>query len=176
MSKITAAENIENIKRTIAATTINIAAKTAELADLQAVNRLNIIELRKAEQAEAALNTERARWMRATKAIRKDGIKFLANVQACCRGCIGSEKLGMDEDSEQAYGYTYGGQGNRISWDEHTGLAVQKQDRWNRSSSVTAYINHGNGSAERIAAAFRAEGFEVTWNGSEAACVEVKFH
>lgn len=35
------------------------------------------------------------------------------------------------------------------------------------------YVNHGNGSAEKIAQAFRDGGFEVEWDGNDYSCVEI---
>jgi len=183
MTKFTAAEKLENIDRTIAATEITLAEMKAKFEELNAAHRVNLNERRSLFAEISAQNTDKARWMRATKALRKDGVKFLSNVQKCCRGCIDAETLGLKEgDTTTPYGYTYGGQGGRVTWSEYSGHAEQKSEtrnrgfRYNREvEPVTVYINHGNGSGEKIAEAFRAEGLKVEWDGSESACVEVTF-
>lgn len=125
------------------------------------------------------MNTQ-TRFETAIKALRKDGVKIRQNVQKCCRGCIGYEDLNM-KDEEQPYGYTYGGQGFAIVWRD--GQPFRKSDLTGRNSyyrtpkpEESVMFNWGNGSAEKIAEAFRAEGFEVDWDGSEFSCVEVKFN
>lgn len=135
-----------------------------------------IAEAKAAEKA-ALVNSDRERWMRATRAARKDGVKFKANVVSCCRGCVDEAKLGLTtENAEtQPYAWTFAGQGNRISWDG-SGTAIQKLDTWSRQQPpVVAYINHGNGAAPIILAALVAEGLDASWDGKESSCVIVKF-
>ena len=45
------------------------------------------------------------------------------------------------------------------------------RDTANKVDSV--YVNHGNGSAEKIVQAFRDGGFEVEWDGNDYSCVEI---
>lgn len=118
--------------------------------------------------------TIQQRWAAAGKALRKDGVQFRFNVSKCCRSCIVAEDLNL-KDASQPYGYTYGGQGNRIFWDED-GRPVYAAARGDHRKPVfRANINHGNGSAARIVAAFTAAGLDATWDGSEYSCVQVDF-
>lgn len=121
--------------------------------------------------------TVQQRWLEASKALRKEGVQFRFNVSKCCRGCITAEDLNLKDES-QPYGYTYGGQGNRIHWDEqgrpYTKGFQRHSGPWHETMS-RAYINHGNGSAPRIVAAFRAAGLDASWDGSQYSCVEVNF-
>lgn len=110
----------------------------------------------------------------AVRTLTKQGIKFRSNVRECCRGCIGSEKLGM-KDENQPYGYTYGSQGSAFYWNEN-GEAVQKEEwgsRYEKAEEI--YINHGNGSAAYIVEAFREQGIEAEWDGTEYSCVVLNF-
>ncbi|QGH74001.1 hypothetical protein SEA_HIDDENLEAF_50 [Microbacterium phage Hiddenleaf] len=120
------------------------------------------------------MNDLQIRFENAIKALRKDGLKIRQNIQKCCRGCITEEDLNM-KDEEQPYGYTYGGQGFAIVWRD--GQPWRKGSAWYRPTEPeeSVMFNWGNGSAEKIAEAFRAEGFEVEWDGSDFSCVEVKF-
>lgn len=146
-------------------------------------------ELRDATEAARLFNSDKARWTRATKAIRKAGVRFRSNVQKCCRGCVTAEDLGAPND-DVAVGWTFGGQGGRIAWDEYDGHAFHPVSsgwgfRTDADREVVAWINHsgftgdgtvaGTPAGRVIAEAFRAEGFEVEWDGTDAKCVEVKF-
>ena len=126
------------------------------------------------------------RYLSAIKALRKQGIKFRQNVSKCCRGCILPEDIGLNADSieTQPYGYTYGGQGQAIGW--VNGTPVNRADQakinrrwgWQYNSEVaekSVYINWGNDAGRAIAAAFRDQGFDVEWDGSDHSCVVVNF-
>lgn len=124
------------------------------------------------------MNTQQIRFENAIKALRKDGVKIRQNVQKCCRGCIVEADLNM-KDANQPYGYTYGGQGFATKWIDDS--LFRKSDftgrnaRWSDPKpQESVMINWGNGSAEKIAEAFRAEGFTVDWDGQEWSCVEIK--
>lgn len=114
------------------------------------------------------------------KALRAEGIQFRFNVMECCKGCISHEKLGLKSE-DQPYGFTYGGQGQRITWNEQDEMVYASsmtrkrsyyyRDTANKVDSV--YVNHGNGSAEKIVQAFRDGGFEVEWDGNDYSCVEI---
>ena len=114
------------------------------------------------------------------KALRKEGVQFRFNVMECCRGCISSEKLGL-KNEDQLYGFTYGGQGQRITWNEQDEMVYASSMNRKRSFYYrdnggkvgSVYVNHGNGSAEKIAQAFRDGGFEVEWDGEDSSCVEI---
>lgn len=118
--------------------------------------------------------TTQDRWNAAVYELRKAGIKFRTNVRKCCRGCITDEDLRMT-DADQPYGFTYGGQGCAIKWEG--GEPVEQGRSWSRDMvpATVAYVNHGNGAAETIAAVFASHGFAVEWDGSEYRCVEIHF-
>ncbi len=121
--------------------------------------------------------TARERWDKASRVLRKNGIQFRFNVQKCCRSCITEADLGMKSD-DQPYGFTYGGQGNRVIWvngepTEDRGKDWRGHRRLNPLHTI--YINFGNGGGHRIAETFREFGFEVEWDGSDNRCIEIKF-
>lgn len=182
----TLAEKLENVNRTIEATIPNIEAKQAEIEKLQeelrnlkSANYRNECERSDIKGLIALESSPKARWNRAAKALRKDGVHFRTNMMKCCRSCITEADLGLKDDTAP-YGYTFGGQGGAIKFNED-GLPYQKAGRSGRrygydyETPVEAYINHGNGAGEKIAAAFRAEGFDVDYDGSEYKTVTVKF-
>jgi hypothetical protein len=127
-------------------------------------------------------NSPERRFKEAIKSLRRQGIKWHTNVRQCCRGCVTAEQVGLanDEDGTTPYGWTFGGQGGAITWDRD-GQPNQRFDdsRYFRgygdrpTRTVRVYVNHGNGSAERIAQTFRDSGFEVEWDGSAHQCVVV---
>lgn len=174
MTAFTTAEQIENLERTIAATERNIHAKKVEIEDLESVTRLNkkkLIELKTQARLE---NSPKARYDRAVKSLRKDGVHFRTNMMKCCRGCITGEDLGVKSE-DQPYGYTYGGQGGWVKFNED-GLPYEKEEsRWKGDYRLARdiFINWGNGSAEKIVEAFKAQGFEVQWNGNDWDTVRV---
>lgn len=114
------------------------------------------------------------------KELRKQGVQFRMNVMECCRGCISHEKLNL-KNEDQPYGFTYGGQGGRITWNSEDQVvyadSLTKKYRYGRPRNGelvdAVYVNHGNGSAEKIAQAFRDGGFEVEWDGTDGSCVEI---
>lgn len=175
---MTTTEQIESYERSIAATE----AKISELQEVLKINRhdLALAKMVKAREDRALelANSPKARWGRAVKSIRKSGIHFRTNIMQCCRGCVDAEKLNL-KDETQPYGWTFGGQGFWIKFNED-GLPytaaephVRRRFGYDYDKPKSAMINWGNGSAETIAAAFRAEGFQVNWDGSEYECVEV---
>lgn len=115
-------------------------------------------------------------------ALRKQGVQFRLNVVECCRGCITDEKLNLKSE-DQPYGFTYGGQGQRITWNSKgemiyaSSLNKSRRSFYYRSASEskvhTLYINHGNGSAEKIVEEFRKAGFDAEWDGSEWSTVQI---
>lgn len=123
--------------------------------------------------------TTQDRYAAAVKAIRKSGVAIRQNVSACCRGCAEPFKTTKGFDAETTpYAWNFGGQGGAIRWSGNGEYTYLPSDtyRYGRSgnpSTQKVYFNHGNGSAERIVAAFKAEGFEVEWDGEQRSCVEV---
>lgn len=129
------------------------------------------------------------RWQEAVYATRRSGVVVRQNVMECCRGCVSPEKLGMTKehlDDGMPYAWTYGGQGNANSWVERSQgefvlMNRQKFAAWNKRAFGRmpepvegVYFYHGNGGAEKVVEAFRAQGFEVEWNGDQYEAVLVK--
>lgn len=117
------------------------------------------------------------RWKDAIRVLRASGVRVRQNVQGCCRSCMTEDKLGL-KSPDEAYAYTYGGQGGAYTWQDD--VAVYRDtvgSRRYRSPKVvgSVYFNHGNGSGARIAQAFTQAGFTVDWDGSESQCVTVVF-
>lgn len=141
-------------------------------------------------QATMTLETK-TRFQNALKEVRANGVRVRQNVMECCPGCITEKKLGM-KDSSEAYAYTYGGQGQAYSWVDTVNdtVPVNRRDfnAYNKSMSSYGYrrvrepqpidsiqFHWGNGSAEILVNAFKNNGFEAEWNGTDYMCVEVKF-
>lgn len=116
------------------------------------------------------------RFKDAARELRKSGVAFRINVQSCCRGCVdGKEKLGMVDD-DQAYGFIFAGQGQRIGWDANDQFVhpAPNYPGGRRNTPVqSVYINHGNESAQAIVDAFSKQGFDVEWDGTTYQCVIV---
>ena len=123
--------------------------------------------------------TTKERWTTAIKAARKAGVAVRQNVSGCCNGCAEPFKgvKSFDEESTP-YAWFIAAQGSGIRWDESGRKAVASRERYGYGArdveDVTIYLNHGNGSAPALVEAFRAEGFEVEWDGEQSSCVEVK--
>lgn len=123
--------------------------------------------------------TTKERWTKAVKAARKAGVAIRQNVSGCCNGCAEPFKgvKSFDEDTTP-YAWFIAAQGSGIRWDESGRKAVASRDRYGYGATevenVVIYFNHGNGAAEHVAAAFRAEGFEVDWDGEQHSAVGVK--
>lgn len=122
--------------------------------------------------------TTKERYAAAVKAIRKSGVAIRQNVQACCPGCAEPFKTTKGFDAETTpYAWNFGGQGGALKWAGNGDKALLTDGYLGyggaERASVTVYFNHGNGSAERIVEAFRAEGFDVKWDGEQHSCVEV---
>lgn len=129
--------------------------------------------------------TTQERWNAAVKGIRSQGVKIKQNVAMCCRGCIGYETLGMEQDSTQPYVYTYGGQGDAYRWIEGKPYYRDEYKRRTRkhpfkdarkdTAVSRVYIYHGNQSGEIVLQAFKAAGFDVSWDGTEGTALVVLF-
>lgn len=85
------------------------------------------------------------------------------------------------QENNNPYGFTYGGQGQRITWNGNDEMVYASSVSGKRSFYYrnaerkvdSVYVNHGNGSAEAIAQAFRDGGFDVEWDGSEYSFVVI---
>lgn len=133
------------------------------------------------------MTTTVERWDAAIKEARKAGVKVRQNVQQCCRGCITPEKLGLKEDDETTpYAFTFGGQGNAITWYNNQAYYRAELNRTRNSRSWygrkdpkpvdRVFWNHGGEdlkAAEAIKAAFENNGFTVEWNGEGYECVQI---
>ena len=135
------------------------------------------------------VNDFEARFKAAVKEIRASGVKIRQNVNGCCTGCIETTALGLTEETEQTtpYLFTYAGQGNRYTWRDglpYYAAAIRVRRSWGgenldrRGAKVTTmYFNHGGPgivAAKVAAAAFRAQGLTVEWDGTATQCVIVK--
>ena len=123
--------------------------------------------------APAELSTKQ-RWGKAVREIRKAGVAIKHNVRGCCRGCIDiREALGLTDEYDGAWAYSYGGQGCATRWDNDT-MMYLASDRYRKTNTVEkVYFNHGNGAASVLVEIFRANGFTVDWDGAQSQCVEV---
>lgn len=111
-----------------------------------------------------------ARWNKALKEIRKAGIRVKQNVMECCPSCVSLPTIFKTDDETTSVGWTYGGQGDAYRWDYKDEM-VRKDSDWREVGTV--YFRHTNEAGPIIAAAFRANGFPVRWDGSDYKCVEV---
>jgi len=173
MSTMTIAERAEALAAQALELDAIVEQKKAELDEAAKLRYAKYVELHKARSEERLYTSTEARFKRAIKAIRAEGIIWKSNVRQCCRGCVSHTQLGLaSTDSTEPYAWTFGGQGHAIRWDENGD--VRKSDKGWRSETFTyAYINWGNGSAQKVADAFRAEGFEVEWDGTDSDTVTV---
>lgn len=121
--------------------------------------------------------TTKARYNVALKALRAEGVKVRSNVRQCCRGCITPDQLGLTDETVKStpYAYTYGGQGQAVSWDSNgEPKRLREAYSWGEPRTIeSAMFSHGNGAGPKVAEAFEAQGFGVIWDGSDFKCVEV---
>lgn len=116
------------------------------------------------------------RWENAINEIRNQDVQIIENVEDCCPGCIRADMLEIFDvtDENGLIAYTFGGDGYAHEWNS-TDTMVYKDDG-DRKDSVHFYqgsIYQRNGSGPIIAAAFRANGFVVRWDGGESSLLEV---
>lgn len=126
------------------------------------------------------------RFNAALRDARKAGVAVRQNVMSCCRGCVPGSKLGLPDDALDTapYAFTFGGQGHATKW---VGDVLVNRSDYNRadrnfyvedalavSAVKTVWFNHANGAGPILAAAFRAHGFDVDYDGSDSRTVCVK--
>lgn len=101
----------------------------------------------------------------AMRTMRKRGGVARLNVMGCCRSCITADGTVWGDIDESLHEvipvvYHYGGQGNRIDWDN---------DQY-------FYLNHDNKGAEMVTKCLTECGVPYEWNGNEYTCVKVLIH
>lgn len=122
------------------------------------------------------------RFKSAISVARKNGVNIKQNVMSCCRGCV---------EIPEGTVWSFGGQGNAYSWVNDTPVyrselakAKRRGNMWTfrledtvaRTKVEGIYFNHTNVESARIFAdAFTAEGFTVSWDGTDMACVLIEF-
>jgi hypothetical protein len=120
------------------------------------------------------LRTFEDRFNAAVSDMRRQGVKFHRNIRQCCRGCVTAEQLGLSGDNDETtpYVWTYGGQGCAFRF-AGNGEPEYSHRSAGRGTLTTIYLYHGNGGAAIAAAAFRAQGLNVEWDGTEFRAVEI---
>lgn len=121
------------------------------------------------------------RWSNAIQEIKHSDITVRENVDAECGCCINWEDLGLSSPDE-AFAFTY--EDGRYFF-HHDVLVLEDyededdDDDEDVSSAPTLtpltaiYFNHGNGAGEQIAAAFKSNGFDVDWDGTDEMTVTI---
>lgn len=111
-----------------------------------------------------SVRTIKQRWTSAWRNIERRGVTTILNNKSCCRSCAMAEfqvDLGLTDETE--LGWTYAGQGS--------GTYFYKDGSPKQN---TTWIYHSGPNAGTIIAdEMRAEGFEVTWDGSAGKAVLV---
>ena len=111
--------------------------------------------------------TTQQRWRAALAAARAAGVIVKTNVNMCCNSCANKDVLGIPEEERGTpYAYFLRTQGRRVAF---TRNGVRHKD-----TTKIVYFQWGNGAGRRLAAAFRAQGFKVTWDGTRARAVGVQ--
>ena len=110
--------------------------------------------------------TVKQRWDDALKAVRSAGVVVKTNVNVCCHSCTLMSDLGLEEDATVPYAYFLRTQGRRVSFT--AAGAVSK------STSDVVFFNWTGEAAVRLVSAFRAQGFEIDWDGTAARAVGIK--
>lgn len=122
--------------------------------------------------------TTQDRWRRAITQARAAGAIVQTNVKVCCHGCTTREDLDMTEEQQEStpYAYFLSTQGRRVRF-----VGTARPGNLNRGvrgeptdeTRDVCYFAHGNGGGQILADAFRAEGFDVDWDGTERKSVGV---
>ena len=118
-----------------------------------------------------------ARWNNAVEEIRENGVELRENIDDCCPSCVREElyDLFMNADKTLLLAWTFGGDGHAYEWDDDTDTMVYQDDRDPIESihfHQGIYYDH-TGSGSVVAAAFRANGFLVRWDGGDWSLIEV---
>lgn len=113
-------------------------------------------------------DTVHARWKRAITKARRQGVNVVTNVNVCCHSCTTHADLNMREEDigSVPYAYFLRTQGRRVRFLKTGAVAP--------STNEICYFSHGGDSGHRVAQAFRDEGFEVEWDGTETKTIGVR--
>lgn len=117
------------------------------------------------------------RWTNAVNEVRNQDVQIIESVERCCPGCVRDDILDIFDftDDTALIAWTFGGDGNAYEWDDDTDTMIYQDDHSHINSIYfhpsSIYTLKSSGSI--IAAAFRAGGFLVRWDGDESSLVEV---
>jgi hypothetical protein len=144
----------------------------AKMHDIQSLHELNV------KRAERATASPEARYGRAILSIAEQGVMVLENYPMCCGSCASAEmaNAGLGEDDKVAYFISE--QGHGIFWKDGEPWEREEWEdaRPEERPKKHVYWNHsGEDTAEILTKAFRAEGFDVTWDGNPAKCPTINF-
>lgn len=105
------------------------------------------------------MNTKQ-RYERAIRVARAAGVTVKTNVRRCCDSCTTAADLDMTEQEieTEPYAYFLNTQGRQVNFRD--GEPTEK-------TNAVTYFGHGNGGGEVVAAAFREQGFDVEWDGTD---------
>lgn len=109
------------------------------------------------------------RWRLALGAARSAGVHVRTNVKVCCHSCTTHADLGMalEEIDVTPYAYFLSTQGRRVRF-------TKAGDVSPLTEHDVCYFTWGNGSAPALVKAFRDQGFDVEWDGSDHRTVAVR--
>jgi hypothetical protein len=145
---------------------------SAKLHDIQSLHTLSV------ENAKSAAASPQARYARAILALAEQEVMVLENYPSCCGSCASSEmaNAGLGENDKTAWFISE--QGHGIFWRD--GQPWEREEYSDapdeeRPKKVVYWNHSGHGVGSLIAEAFRAEGFEVDWDGSPTKCPMLKF-
>lgn len=129
----------------------------------------------------------------AVRFVRAAGVTVRLNVPSATRGSTTLVQLGIPDWTSTPYAWTWAGQGNRVRWvdgemysgdgferywrqtRDRQGLRTAARLAQYRAKDVCWYHGGPGIDAARVVAdAFKAEGFEVDWDGTEHKAVTVK--
>lgn len=135
------------------------------------------------------------RWNDAINQIRERGVIIRENVEMCCRSCIGARELGLTEEEYETkpWAYTYGSQLAGYGWlgdvlvnynDEAGSYEVgcEGTEIWVSRPELDRYLDvvyfcYPDGPqdpANIIAEVFKANGFDIKWDGTSDKYVGIK--
>jgi hypothetical protein len=99
----------------------------------------------------------------ALKVIRQAGITARMNVRSCCRGCA---DLGLADNVPVIW--HFGGQGNKIRWDEDPDEVTFNHDGMLKEKGVLT------DSGRIVLEAFTNAGLKIDWDQSDSMCMTIQ--